>query len=222
MRCFMESEHEIKLKEKCINRLVANTEGSIRRCLQQWLEICRIEKMQRGLENDKKRELIAMIENAIGNEHRNKLKEVIKLFHLNYSITKIGRNFFNKLLQTKSGMTVKAFEIWKSLPDKGLNVKKIKAIKFMRGLDIFYERPVRVSFEAFKQYRLLGENRQKQCINKLLKKCMSYEQRKYLHWKTLTKELALLEKTKLLGSLFDTSFKLLSTSIYSNLVQPAR
>lgn len=174
------------------------------------------------MENDKKKELIAIIENAIGNEHRNKLKEIVKLFHLNYSITKIGRNFFNKLLQTKSGMTVKAFEVWKSLPDKGLNIKKIKAIKFKRGLDIFYERPVRFTFETFKQYRLLGENRQKQCINKLLKKCMSYEQRKYLHWKTITKELALLEKTRLFGALFDVTFKVLSHTVYSNLVQPAR
>jgi len=43
---------------------------------------------------------------------------------------------------------------------------------------------------------------------------MSYEQRKYMHWKNVTKQLALLEKTKLLASLFDTSFKLLSQTVY--------
>lgn len=36
MQCFLESEHEIRLKEKYIGRLVENTEGSLRRCLQHW------------------------------------------------------------------------------------------------------------------------------------------------------------------------------------------
>lgn len=178
--------------------------------------------MQRNLEDKKKRELITLIEGAIGNERRSKLKEAVKMFHLNYSIARIGRNFFNKLLQTKSGMTVKAFEIWKNLPEKGLNVKKIKAIKFLRGLEVFYDRPLRSSFETFKQMRSEAENRQKLCINKLLKKCMSYEQRKYLHWKTITKELALMEKTRLLGRLFRVSFEFLSDAVYNNLVRPAR
>ena len=65
--------------------------------------------MQRNIQKDQKKEVIAIIQNAIGNNHRNKLKEAIEMFRLNYSIARIGRNFFNKLLQTKCGMTVKAF-----------------------------------------------------------------------------------------------------------------
>jgi hypothetical protein len=40
----------------------------------------------------------------------------VRMFYLNYKIQRVSRNFFSKLLQTKSGMTVKAFEVWKGLP----------------------------------------------------------------------------------------------------------
>ena len=43
--------------------------------------------------------------------------KTIQLFKKNAKITKISKNFFNKLLQTKSGKVVKLFELWKSIPD---------------------------------------------------------------------------------------------------------
>ncbi len=40
---------------------------------------------------------------------------------MNLKVTKVQRKFINKLLQTKSGMTVEAFNKWKEIPNQ--NVK---------------------------------------------------------------------------------------------------
>lgn len=64
---------------------------------------------------------------------------------MHYKIGKIGKNFFLKLLQTKSGMVINAFQTWKALPDKHLSANKIKLLKFLRGLENFSERPVRLT-----------------------------------------------------------------------------
>lgn len=50
---------------------------------------------------------------------------------------------------------------------------------------------------------------------------MSTEQRKFVHWKNITKELALLEKSKLMASFFESNFGILSKTIHINLIQPA-
>lgn len=45
-------------------------------------------------------------------------------------ITKISINFLNRLLRTKSGKAMQLFQLWKSIPNQKVALKKKKAIKF--------------------------------------------------------------------------------------------
>lgn len=47
---------------------------------------------------------------------------------------------------------------------------------------------------------------------------MSYEQKKYIHWKVVTKELALLEKARLVMKSFENIHSTVATSFKNNFV----
>lgn len=56
------------------------------------------------------------------------------------AISKISKNFLNRLLKTKSGKVVQLFELWKSIPDVKIAKKKKKAIKFESNLNKIFLR----------------------------------------------------------------------------------
>ncbi len=45
-------------------------------------------------------------------------------------MVKISRDFFNRLMNTKTGKVIQLFEKMRSIPDAKLNVRKKKAIIF--------------------------------------------------------------------------------------------
>lgn len=51
---------------------------------------------------------------------------------------------------------------------------------------------------------------------------MSYEQRKYIHWKVVTKELSLLEKAKLVMKSFETIHTTIASSFQDSLISDTK
>lgn len=76
-----------------------------------------------------------MFANVLGGSESILVRQIIDKFHKNLAISKISRNFLNRLLKTKSGKVVQLFEIWKSIPDVKIAKRKKKAIKFESNLN---------------------------------------------------------------------------------------
>ena len=61
------------------------------------------------MEGEKKKTALKVFNNALKNSEHGQVIQAIQLFNKNLRISKVSRNFFNKLLQTKSGKVVKLF-----------------------------------------------------------------------------------------------------------------
>jgi hypothetical protein len=64
--------------------------------------------------------------------------EAIRKFKLNSKVTVVQRKFIERLMQTKSGKFIAAFQSWKSIPNSNLNAKYKKYQKFYFKLEHFY------------------------------------------------------------------------------------
>ncbi len=76
---------------------------------------------------------------------------VVEKFRMNFKIKKIAGNFFNKLLQTKTGKMIKLIEIWKNIPDIAFAKKKKNAIIFESRLNQSYLKKLKTCLKAFKE-----------------------------------------------------------------------
>ena len=65
-------------------------------------------------------------------------------------IREIQERFLRKLLQSKAGKVLTAFNKLKDLPDRGNDEKRIRANKFEKGLSTFVDRTMRRPLNAFK------------------------------------------------------------------------
>ena len=75
---------------------------------------------------------------------------MINKFKLNHKITEIQRNFLKRLLFSKAGLVVVAFNKIKSLPELVDNESKKRVLKFEKGLSKFSENTLRKSFVPLK------------------------------------------------------------------------
>lgn len=99
---------------------------------------------------EKKKTALQFFNKVIGNSTHHQLQNIIYKFKKNHHIGQISRNFFNKLLMTKSGKVIKGFELWKSIPDAKIAKKKKLAIMFESRLLKYMQKHVRNAWMPFK------------------------------------------------------------------------
>ena len=191
------------LKGKMIQRMFENLGKGVSFFFKRWYDTSKQLKLQKTVNVIQKKHYVSILEQATGNKKSDLIKASVSALHKNLRIKKICKSFFNKLLDTQCGMTMKAIQAWHNLPSKDLNKKKQRVIKFQRKLQELAEKGIRYIVNIMKNELLKGESKQKYILNKLVNKCMSYEQRKYIHWKVITKELVLLDKARLLTKTLD-------------------
>ena len=133
----------------------------------------------------------------LNNSQNSQVINSIRLFKKNAAITQVSKNFFNKLLQTKSGKVVKLFELWKSLPDQNLARRKKKAIKFESQLNKMALKFIKRGFEPFKEESFEARNRKKYCLNRLVAASMGEEKKKFILWRQIVKEDKVLKHSKI-------------------------
>lgn len=104
------------------------------------------------MSNNDKKTALAIFQKVIGGNQTVQIKEIIAKFNKNVAITKISKNFLNKLLKTKSGKVFQLFALWKSIPDVKLAKKKKKAIKFESQLNKVAGKFLKATYQPFKSY----------------------------------------------------------------------
>ena len=153
-----------------------------------WREHSKQMKLQEIFKNEKKTVALKFFNNVIHKSEHGNILRMIEKFKKNVAISKISKNFFNKLLQTKSGKVVRLFEIWKSIPDIKIAKKKKQAIKFESRLHKMTLKFIKSAFDPFKNDSYEGSNKKKHCISKLIAASMSEEKKKFLLWRQIIRE----------------------------------
>lgn len=107
---------------------------------------------------------------------------------MNFKIQKVQRKFMDRLLQTKSGKVIHAFNSWKTIPYNQKMGKFKKYQKFYFDLESFYKRRLKTVHSAFADSQDDGNLMKKQSILKLFEMTSLGIRRFYNRWTRLTKE----------------------------------
>lgn len=160
-------------------------------------------KVAEEFEKKEKSTALKLFANVLGGSETIEVKNIILKFQKNAAISRISKNFLNRLLRTKSGKVVQLFEVWKSIPDVKIAKKKKKAIKFESNLNKMVQKYMKVGLEPFKVSSHEARNRKRMCIEKLIRASMGEEKKKFLIWREIIREEKILSHTQLFDSIFD-------------------
>ena len=81
-----------------------------------------------------KMQILQRINKIVGTTSTQAVADTIKKFHMNFKIQRVQKKFMQRLLQTRSGKVINAFESWKSVPYSQKLGKFKKYQKFFFGL----------------------------------------------------------------------------------------
>lgn len=124
------------------------------------------------MDKEKKMLALGLFNKVIGNSSTGQVISIINKFKKNASMTKIAKNFFNRLMQTKTGKVIKFFEKLKTVPDAKLNKRKKKGIIFESRLHNLVQRRLRFAMTPFKDCTYDANTKKKYCIDRLMRACM--------------------------------------------------
>ena len=113
-----------------------------------------------------------MFARVAGNSETGQVINIINRFKKNASMVRISRNFFNRLMQTKTGKVLKFFQTLKTVPDAKLNQRKKKGIIFESRLHNFLQKRLRFAIIPFKDSSYDANIKKKYCLDRLLRACM--------------------------------------------------
>lgn len=77
-------------------------------------------KMNKMLDDTKKKAILEKINKLISGTSHEAVKKTVRNFYLNFKISTIQVKFIQRLLQTKSGKVLEAFNKWKKIPNQNL------------------------------------------------------------------------------------------------------
>lgn len=86
---------------------------------------------------------------------------------------KAQTNFLKKLCDSQAGKVIKAFVIWKNLPQPKNKALIAKASKFEQCLFTFSNKGIRFTYQIFKDQHYFGNDRKKLAIRKLVARSSS-------------------------------------------------
>lgn len=112
--------------------------------------------MERRINTVQRKHYVSIITNGISNKKSDLIKYAIASLSKNMRMKRIAKSFFNKLMDTQSGMVIRAIQNWHGLPSKDTNKKKQRAIKFQKVLQDMAEKVMRFTYAQFKTEHLYG------------------------------------------------------------------
>ena len=101
------------IKKNALDQLFNIQQSKFKGALTFWKEKVRAMQVQELMDNQKKKEIISKITKIVESSSDQTIKKSIKKFYLNFKIEKVQKRFIQKLLQTKSGKVIEAFNKWK-------------------------------------------------------------------------------------------------------------
>lgn len=130
--------------------MMDNLGGGLKTCLRKWMRTAKELTMQGKINLVQRRHYVSIISNGINNKKSDLIKYSIASLSKNMRMKRIAKSFFNKLMDTQSGMVIRAIQTWHGLPSKDSNMKKQRAIKFQKTLQDMAEKVMRFSYNQFK------------------------------------------------------------------------
>ena len=147
------------------------------------------------MDKEKKTMALRFFKKVIDNSSTGQVIGTIKLFQKNASMTRISRNFFNRLMSTKTGKILNFFEKLKTVPDAKLNQRKKKGIIFESRLHHFVLKRFRFALAPFKDSTYDANIKKKYCLDRLMRACMGENKKKFLIWRNVIREGKILKHT---------------------------
>ena len=96
-------------KERALLRMMAAFRGGVGDSFARWRDLTRIEQLRSAMTQDQKKYILRLLANMLQGGKQQRIREVIAKFRANRNITKIQRNFLNRLLNSKAGKVAVAF-----------------------------------------------------------------------------------------------------------------
>lgn len=141
---------------------------------QHWFKLSKRIKSNNDVTKMKQQKCLNILNRKLSSQKSHLIQYCLKSLHKNMRMKQISKSFFNKLLETQSGMVMRVIQVWQSLPNKDINKRKKNVLKLFNYLINLSSKDARYVYTQFKNYQLLGESKQKYILNKLVSKCMSY------------------------------------------------
>lgn len=124
------------------------------------------------MDKEKKKLALNIFNKVIGNSSTGQVINIIQKFKKNATTTKIAKNFFNRLMNTKTGKVIQFFEKLRSVPDAKLNKRKKSGIIFESRLHNFVQKRLRFALNPFKDSTYDANIKKKYCLDRLFRACM--------------------------------------------------
>lgn len=134
-KIIFEDKRSVRVKTWAIEKLIKASGQSVAGYFKKWRQMVAQIKVLEEINKKQKTTALRLFANVLGGTEVIQIKEALFKFQKNVAITKVSKNFFNRLLKTKSGRVVQLFETWRSIPDAKIAKKKKKAIKFESNLN---------------------------------------------------------------------------------------
>lgn len=129
-------------------------------------------------------------------------KKCVRLFSKNFHIIKAQTNFLKKLCDSQAGKVIKAFMIWKNLPQPKNKALIAKASKFEKCLFVFSNKGIKFTYQVFKDQHYFGNDRKKLAIRKLVARSSSTIEKYFDAWKRNNKLVTLFSQCHKVESIF--------------------
>ena len=126
---------ENTLKEKALSQLFKNMSSNVGDCFKKWRDTNNIEKIREKLTNQQKETVLMVLNGLLKGSRQDQIRDALQKFRNHRKIVDIQRHFLKRLLMSKAGIVVLAFNKFKSLPDRRKGPEGYdKLLKFERGL----------------------------------------------------------------------------------------
>ena len=193
-KVIMRTNRETVIIEKALNQIFNNVGMSMSKVFNVWRENKNILAMQSAMSNEKKKNVLNILNKFMSQQEKSKIPMAVKKFEKNYKMTKLMRDILTKICQCKAGKVPLAFMVWKSLPNPGAKKIKQKASKFESSLARLHFKKLKGTYEKFRNEQYDGNVKKKQAINKLIMVTMSDNNRFFNKWRKTASEAAITEK----------------------------
>lgn len=112
------SNREFEIKEKAIERIIANQMNSLRAALMRWRNTSMSLGINSALTDEKKKFLVGLLLKFLKGNKTALLREVLNRFFNESQVNKKIRMVFFRLLSTATGGLFDSFAKWKTIPNE--------------------------------------------------------------------------------------------------------
>ena len=179
---------EVTIKKNTLNRLFQAQSTKFKGFFELWRQRVKELNILGEIDRTAKMTILERINKIVEATSTQAVLSTIRKFQMNSKIQKVQRKFIERLLQTKSGKTIHAFNAWKGIPVSNMGGKYKTYQKFYFRMEKFFKDRLKDVHSTFTETSDNGNLMKKQSILKLFEMTSLGIRRYYNRWTRLTKE----------------------------------